>query len=365
MNVKKVIAGALLPLTLLALPGCSMLPEEEEFRSAPVLRDYQQAEYTLTPVLRGDLELTQSISCRYEPVKEEKLSFGVGGLYFAGIYVERGDYVTKGTLLAELQMGSLKDDIENCESEIARLEMRLRQANEMTALTLNRHKLYLQTLSDEARTNAQTLEEKRAELDLNIQAISDSLVIQQMRREELEQKRAERQLVAGMDGTVMYLRSYRDGDTSTENSTFITLSDTESSMFTAETEFFDILPVGEEFTVVCSKVEYPVRVVSAEELGLPAPDADAKKQTVYLKLLEPAVDLESGDRGTVSVLLDSRQGALYVNSKAVSTVDGRSFVYVLGDDGLRHMVDVEIGLSTGSQTEIVSGLNEGDEIILA
>ena len=94
MNVK--IAGALPPLTLLALPGCSMLPEEEEFRSAPVLRDYQQAEYTLTPVLRGDLELTQSISCRYEPVKEEKLSFGVGGLYFAGIYVERGDYVTKG-----------------------------------------------------------------------------------------------------------------------------------------------------------------------------------------------------------------------------------------------------------------------------
>ena len=257
MNVKKVIAGALLPLTLLALPGCSMLPEEEEFRSAPVLRDYQQAEYTLTPVLRGDLELTQSISCRYEPVKEEKLSFGVGGLYFAGIYVERGDYVTKGTLLAELQMGSLKDDIENCESEIARLEMRLRQANEMTALTLNRHKLYLQTLSDEARKNAQTLEEKRAELDLNIQSISDSLMIQQMRREELEQKRAERQLVAGMDGTVMYLRSYSDGDTSTENSTFITLSDTESSMFTAETEFFDILPVGEEFTVVCSKVEYP------------------------------------------------------------------------------------------------------------
>ena len=48
-----------------------------------------------------------------------------------------------------------------------------------------------------------------------------------------------------------------------------------------------------------------------------------------------------------------------------TTVDGRSFVYVLGDDGLRHMVDVEIGLSTGSQTEIVSGLNEGDEIILA
>lgn len=79
MNVKKVIAGALMPLALLCLPGCSMLPEEEEFRSAPVLRDYQQSEYTFTTVQRGDLEKTQSMTCHYEPVKEEKLSFGVGG----------------------------------------------------------------------------------------------------------------------------------------------------------------------------------------------------------------------------------------------------------------------------------------------
>lgn len=84
MNVKKVIAGALLPLTLLAMPGCSMLPEEEEFRSAPVLRDYQQAEYTLTPVLRGDLELTQSISCRYEPVKRKSCRSAWAGCTLPG-----------------------------------------------------------------------------------------------------------------------------------------------------------------------------------------------------------------------------------------------------------------------------------------
>ena len=364
MKVKKVIAGALVPLALLCLPGCSMLPEEEEFRSAPVLRDYQQSEYTFTTVQRGDLEKTQSMTCHYEPVKEEKLSFGVGGLYYSGVYVQRGDYVEEGTLLAELEMGSLKDEIENCDSDIEQLQMKLRQTTEMNALLLERHKLYLETLSDVERESAQTLEEKRTELELNLQSINDSLTIKQLEREELEEKRAERQIVAGMNGTVMYIRSYEDGDTSSENATFIKLSDTESSMFTANTEHYDLLPVGMEATVVCNKVEYPVKVISYEELGLEAPDPNEEKQTVYLKLLEPAVDLESGDRGSITITVDTRTDVLYVLSDAVTTVENHSFVYVLGDDGLRHMVDVEIGLETGKLTEIVSGLNEGDEIIL-
>ena len=99
-------------------------------------------------------------------------------------------------------------------------------------------------------------------------------------------------------------------------------------------------------------------------MGLEAPDPNEEKQTVYLKLLEPAVELESGDRGSITVTIDTRTEVLYVNSNAVTTVDDHSFVYVLGDDGLRHMVDVEIGLETGKLTEIVSGLNAGDEIIL-
>ena len=365
MKVKNIVAGALIPLALFGLQGCSMLPEEEEFRSAPVIRDYQQQEYTLTPVLRGDIELTQSIYCRYEPVREEKLAFGVGGLYFEGIYVQKGDYVTSGTLLAELQMGTLNDEITACEAEIARLETQLRQTDERTALELKRHRLYLDTLDETARKSAPTMEEKRQELELNRQSVSDALYIQRKRLEELDEKRSERQLIAGMDGTVMYIRNYKNGDTSTENMTFINLSDTESSMFAAETEHHALLKPGDIVEVSCSKVIYPVQVVTADELGIEHPQPNGEKETVFLKLLEPAVDLESGDRGTLTITLDSRKDTLYVNSKAISRAGGKAFVYYIDEDGMRRMREVVTGLETGKLTEIVSGLDEGDEIILA
>ena len=365
MKLKKVIAGAALPLALCCLHGCAMLPEEEVFRSSPVIKDYQTAEYTLTSVLRGDLELTQSIYCRYEPVKEEKLSFGVGGLYYEGVYVQSGDYVTAGTLLAELQMGTLKSDIAACESAIARLETQLRQEQTLMALELERHKLYLDTLTPEERKSAVSLADRRSELELRVQSIEDSLYIQRLKLDEYEKQRDKRQIVAGMDGTVMYVRNYSDGDTSTENAIFITLSDTESSMFSAETEYYDLLTPGDVVDVTCNKVAYPARVMTAAELGLKEPEATGDKRTVYLKLTEPAVDLESGDRGTLTLTLDTRSDALYVVSKAISSAGGRSFVYYMDDEGMRRMQEVETGLETGKLTEIVSGLDEGDEIILS
>lgn len=365
MKAKRVIAGALIPLALACLPGCSMLPEEEEFRSAPVIRDYQEAEYSTTTVKRGDLALTQSLYCRYEPVREETLSFGVGGVYYEGVYVQKGDYVTAGTLLAELQMGSLKDEISDCEAELERLELVRAQTERMQQLQLARHKAYLATLDAAQRDAAQTLDELRRELEQQLAVQDDAIYVQQLRLAELEQQRDQRQIVAGMDGTVMYVRTYNDGDTSTENAAFIRLSDTESSMFSAETEYYEYLQPGDTFEITCSKVVYPAQVVTASELGIAEPEPNGEERTVFLKLLEPAVDLESGDRGTLTLTLDTREDVLYVDSKAISTADGKSFVYYIDEQGMRRMQEVTTGLETGKLTEILSGLDEGDEIILS
>ena len=45
------------------------------------------------------------------------------------------------------------------------------------------------------------------------------------------------------------------------------------------------------------------------------------------------------------------------------TVDGEKIIYVL-KDGEKVPVKVEVGLKTGSQSEIKSGINEGDELII-
>lgn len=365
MRAKRVIAGALIPLALACLPGCSMLPEEEEFRSAPVIRNYQEQQYETTTVRRGDLELLRSLYCSYEPVREESLSFGVGGEYYEEVYVQEGDYVEAGTLLAELQMGGLKDEIDSCAAELERLELKREQTARMQQLKIRRHEAYLATLDEAQLESAQTLDELRLELKRELQLQDDAIYIQKLKLEELEQQRDQRQIVAGMDGTVMYVRVYEDGDTSTENATFIRLSDTESSMFSVETEYYDYLKPGDTFEITCSKVVYPVMVVTADELGIDQPEPSGDERTVFLKLLEPAVDLESGDRGTLMLTLDTRKDVLYVDSDAISSANGNSFVYYIDEQGMRRMRKITTGLETGDFTEILSGLEEGEEIILS
>ena len=71
----KRIGRILALLFCLSLSACSLMPEEEVYRSAPVTKDYEAAPYQFAAVVRGDMELTEKISLNYVPVQTEKLAF--------------------------------------------------------------------------------------------------------------------------------------------------------------------------------------------------------------------------------------------------------------------------------------------------
>lgn len=64
----------------------------------------------------------------------------------------------------------------------------------------------------------------------------------------------------------------------------------------------------------------------------------------------------------VSIITNTKGNVLLVPTSAVQTQNGVSSVRVL-KNGTPESVEVETGLSSGTQTEIVSGLNEGDTIV--
>jgi len=70
-----------------------------------------------------------------------------------------------------------------------------------------------------------------------------------------------------------------------------------------------------------------------------------------------------GQLADVVLVLDSVSDAVVISNNLIKKVDGEKVVYVL-KDGEKVAVTVETGLETGSQTEIVSGISEGDELIL-
>jgi len=193
-----------------------------------------------------------------------------------------------------------------------------------------------------------------------LQALEDSLYIENLYLEELKQDLKDRQIVAGIDGTVTYVSKIKEGQRSEAGSLFITVSDMTTTAFTVAGDDAAYFPVGTETTIVKGGTEYGAVSVEAAVLGM----EEREEPVAYLMLEQPDPLLKSGDRGSITVVLDSRMDTLYVRKDAVQTADDRRFVYVLDETGLKTEQDVTVGLVSGKYIEIVRGLAEGDSVVL-
>ena len=67
---------------------------------------------------------------------------------------------------------------------------------------------------------------------------------------------------------------------------------------------------------------------------------------------------------TVIITVQQAQNVLVVPDRAIQTQGGNSVVQVQKDDGSSDTVVVQTGLTNGTNTEIKSGLEEGQTVIL-
>ncbi len=118
MKKLRMIAALLLLIILTTVTACNPLGDDEE-------------EEQYVEVGRGDLLVTVSGSGNIETSEDANLSFGSGGR-IARIYIEEGDRITKGEILAELDAASLelaRDQAEYAltQTEVARTQAELSQ----------------------------------------------------------------------------------------------------------------------------------------------------------------------------------------------------------------------------------------------
>ena len=90
---------------------------------------------------------------------------------------------------------------------------------------------------------------------------------------------------------------------------------------------------------------------------------DYEAEMVYVRFTEDPPSDAVGQLADTILVLDTAENAICVSNNLIKTVDGEKVVYVL-KDGEKTAVPVEIGLQTGSQSEITSGINEGDELVI-
>ncbi|OZM79320.1 HlyD family efflux transporter periplasmic adaptor subunit [Pseudonocardia sp. MH-G8] len=84
---------------------------------------------------------------------------------------------------------------------------------------------------------------------------------------------------------------------------------------------------------------------------------------IVLNELDPR--LMDGQTASASVVVDHRDDALAVPNAAILQGGQTGVVTVLGPDGAQEQVQVELGLSGDSVTQVLAGLEEGQQIVVA
>ncbi|MNY74706.1 multidrug efflux system subunit MdtA [compost metagenome] len=63
------------------------------------------------------------------------------------------------------------------------------------------------------------------------------------------------------------------------------------------------------------------------------------------------------------MIVQKKEKAVVIPAAALRTITGRNYVQVVDDKGAKREVDVEIGMQTSTDIEIVKGLTPGQKVV--
>lgn len=362
-NRKKRMAALLLAFGLALMATACGQPEEED-KLIIAETDVEEEVYSLAVVTLGNLIDTESIRCTYVQVNDEEISFSVSGKTVSAVYVQNGDEVKKGQLLAELVSAGVAEEIRSLEYTIARNQILYEQSlvDEEDELYGRWLRFQYQSRLTEADVEAweadnEAIAQKYVYLREDYQ---DAIYIAQLRLEELNEEVAQGRIYAGMNGTVSYVAPDLLGSTTVKGETVIKIIDGTECVFESESveyaacftedTFADFLIVTDTGAVQCRLKPF---------------NMDKWGDRLYFAVADDVdLNVSVGNAGTLKVITQYKEGVLTIPARAVHIADGKSYVYVVGDNNMREVKWIETGMYGDSMVEILSGLEEGEKVIL-
>lgn len=351
MGSRKWYAGVLVALCVAVCSGCNTSTEDE--KSSALVADGAVRTYEMTRVQRGDIQKIKILAADYQQVMSENLSFSVERRGLAGVYVSKGDVVAKGDLLAELQCEDEKQSLSELEYSIKTLTLQKEHLQEQLDLELTQLGREKGTMPDAVyEEKVQGLEK---EYRIKMEDIEDRIYIQQMQYDELEAWLAGTRIYAGMDGTVTYMGDLGSDFMSWPGNKVFTVSAAGACAFLCtESDYNSYFTKGETYVWSTNAgIAYETVLTEIDEKG-----------TMYFEPKVQQYDMLMGQRVLYSLVLEEKENVLYIPTRAVHFIGDDAYVYLYDSEGNRTAKKIETGLAADSKVEIVSGLAEGDEVIL-
>jgi len=337
-----------------------------------------------TKVIQGNLTLSVEVSGNLETPRKVDLSFGTSGMV-KEITVKEGDRVTKGQELAKLDVPYLE-----ASAEIAELNLRqtIYPYYHYTHLSdLPGTWLALANARDDLEQAQKLLEEGKTEeaqslleaVDQNLSTAEDrsnatawslpfAVKLAELQYDQAKAELDKATITAPFDGIIanIYITEGQQLSTMNYANPAICLIDPSEIKLTGVIDEIDVSKVklGQEALITLDAL--PGKEVEGRVTFI-SPASTIETGVVFYKttivLQNPDAELKDGMSANAEIILEQHNDVLLVPNRAIQGSLEKPWVEVLVN-GKYESKNITMGLSDGTNTEVLSGLAEGEEVVL-
>jgi multidrug efflux pump subunit AcrA (membrane-fusion protein) len=248
------------------------------------------------------------------------------------IYVEEGDRVKKGQLIAELDTRAIRLQLEQAKAGLA-----VAEANQK-----------------DAQRNLERMERLKSENAVSEQQYEQVRLAFEAAEAQLQQAKAAANL-ANHNLEVSIMRAPFSGVVASRNAD---VGDVINPMMGGFSPTSGVATLMDFLRV---KIDIEVSSQDIARIVNLAADPSTKKFGVRIVMNNPGLELRPNTFGEISLEVSSHEDALVVPQKAVLE---NKYVFIALDDNTAARKEVLLGLQNTDMVEVTSGINEGDLVVV-
>jgi multidrug efflux pump subunit AcrA (membrane-fusion protein) len=314
-----VIMGVSVAL-ITSLTGCSLKTNNNN-RSVPALVTPIAEQLQTVPVKKGSIGKIGTTTGRVVSITDYELVFKNKSGYLGKINVNAGDTVKKGQVIAQMETEDLKYEIKQAELdyELDKLNYEASK-DEVSRIRLEKTKLRLQQLKDNLKGTT---------------------------------------LTAPIGGKVIYVTDIRVGQRIMGDEPIVVIADPSGMQVQCDGRLSDF-KIGNKTSMKIEKEIYEGEIVSNTVLQ----DLPGAPIRIFIKFLSNSNGINLGDVVDVTCTFMQKDDVLLVPKKAVKTGEGsHPYLRIKEKDDVSERY-IETGLEDNAYVEVISGVTEGELVII-
>ena len=339
-------------------------------------------------VERGNISKTVVATGKIEPLYKAEIKSKIGGL-IKQFYVEEGDRVEAGQKLVEIIPGATPVEMVRARTEVkaAGYDKIVAEKQYLRSKELNVQKMISPEDYDRAKANydkakvrfyAAMAQLRVLEQGSNVESLAEGIEISEQDRREIEKETREAiasmTLISPISGIVLS----RDTDkgsaviplSSAYGGTIIMIiADVSEKHFRGDVDEADIGKVHLGLPARIYVEAYPDDPFQAKLTHI-SPQGREEDEIVNFKIRatieDPENKLRFGMSADAELILEEHEDILVIPEGAIIYEDDKTYVNVQDDsipEGMRK-IEITKGISDGLRTEVLSGLEEGQVVVL-